>query len=59
MNLQDFIDQYDGAPLDFDDFAEGAVDVTDCESLSHAAETYMLAKIAFMAELGYAGVSIG
>jgi hypothetical protein len=47
MILDDYRDEYDGAPLDLYEFADGAVGITDCADLQHAAEEYLTAKKTF------------
>lgn len=59
MILEEYRDEYDCAPLDLGEFADGATGVTDCVDLAHAAETYLVAKQAFESMLDRYDITIG
>lgn len=52
MELETFIDDFDGAALDMEEFAEVAATITDCPELANAAEKYLDALVEFVARLG-------
>ena len=51
MELEKFIDDFDGAALDMEEFAEVASTITDCPELANAAEKYLDALAEFEAML--------
>ena len=51
--------QYDGAPYELYEFAEGAIHVTDNEELSNAATAYLEARQAFLEALAEADIEQG
>lgn len=59
MKLEEYVEQYNEAPYELYEFAEGAVDVTDAPELSKAAQAYLEARRAFQIALSYADVEQG
>lgn len=59
MTSDEFVDKYDGAPYELEEFAQGAADVVDNQRLMVAAQAYLAAKAVFENELGTAGVQVG
>ena len=59
IKLATFVEQYNEAPFDFDEYAELAADVTDCPKLVAAANQYTEAKNKFEKALQDVGVEIG
>ena len=59
MTLNEYREQFDGAPLFFDEFAEGAAKVADDEALQQAAVKYLAARGLFEAQLYRVSVEIG
>ena len=59
MDKLEYIKIYDGAPCDLYEFAEGAVNVQDCDELKVKAVEYLSAKLRFEKFLEDIGVGIG
>jgi hypothetical protein len=59
MTTDEFVEKYDGAPLDLEEFAQGAVEVEDNTRLLTAAEYFIAAKAVFEEELETVGVQVG
>jgi hypothetical protein len=59
MKLTEYVDQYDHAPMELQEFADGAITINNCPSLSHAAEDYLAAKHAFEQALEQHNITIG
>jgi hypothetical protein len=59
MTLDDYKEEYDGAPIDIFEFAYGATQVTDSPALSNAAQALLEAHQAFQNALGSAGIEQG
>lgn len=59
MNVKEFKEDYDGASIDFEQFAYAASTVTDYGRLAFAANQFIVAKAAFAAELDDIGVELG
>lgn len=59
MKLTEYVDQYDHAPVDLEEFADGALTITNCPALSHAAEDYLAAKALFVEVLNTHDVNVG
>jgi ribosome maturation factor RimP len=57
--IEEFVEEYSGAPYELHEFAEGAVDVEDCPDLVEAAQAYLDAKEAFINMLEEHGVEQG
>ena len=59
MKLKEYVEQYNEAPLEIGEFAEGALEVTNCESLVVAAEAYLEAYQNLIDTLAKHHVSMG
>lgn len=59
MNLVDFIEEFDGAPLTLEDVASFAQTVQDDKELSAAADKLLLSICEFEEQLERVGVVIG
>jgi hypothetical protein len=59
MILNDYRDEYDCAPLELIEFAEGAWNITDCADLQRAADEYLTAKKAFEDTLDHFDITVG
>jgi hypothetical protein len=59
MTTDEFVEQYNGAPYELEEFAQGAAKVEDNNRLLDAAECFLAAKAVFEEELETAGVQIG
>ncbi len=58
-SIEEFVEEFSGAPYELHEFAEGAIDVEDCDELVLAAQRYIDAKFAFEQALEEQGVEIG
>ena len=58
-SIEEFVEEFSGAPYELHEFAEGAVDVEDCPELVEAAQAYLDAKEAFENALEEQGVERG
>ena len=58
-SIEEFVEEFSGAPYELHEFAEGAVDVEDCPDLVEAAQAYLDAKEAFESMLEEHGVEQG
>lgn len=59
MNLKEYTELYDGAPLSSEEFAEGATELTDAPELQEAGRAYLEALAAFHEVLEQHGVFFG
>ncbi len=59
MKLKKFKEQYDGAPFLLEEFAEGAIQVTDHKELATAAKTFLDAQADFYRVLNDIKIEIG
>lgn len=59
QTLEEFQENYDGAPYELCEFADGASEVTDCPELKEAADAYLAAKRKFEIALSHVDVEIG
>jgi hypothetical protein len=57
--LKKFAKDYNEAPYELQDFAEGASKVTDCPALANAANAYRKAREDFLSALEDQGIEIG
>ena len=58
-SLEEFQEDFNGAPFELIDFADAAADVEDCEPLSMAARDFIHAKEVFESTLEHFGVEVG
>lgn len=58
-SLEEFIEEFNGAPFELHDFAEAAAEIEDCDPLATAARDYEHAKEVFETTLKQYGVEIG
>jgi hypothetical protein len=54
-----YLEDYDGAPYDLDEFATGAEEVNDNDSLKKSATEFLRAKEVFEQELEKIGLEMG
>jgi len=59
MTKEEFVYAYDGAPYELYEFAEGAVEITDCDELKKLATEYLEARQAFENGLDETGIEKG
>ena len=59
MLLEEYVEDYNFAPYELSEFADGARYVTDCPELKEAAIEYLAAKHALLNALLEAGVELG
>jgi hypothetical protein len=59
MTLDDFIDQFSGAPYELSEFASAAEDIEDCEELAQAAKAFLDAQQRFQDLLEAYDVQLG
>ena len=59
MKLKAYQKTYNTAPYELYEFAEGAVNITDCEELSNAAKWFVASKAALEAALEKFDIEIG
>ena len=59
MKLKKFQEEYNCAPYELHEYAEGALKVTDCEELRLAAQVFLEAKARFEASLANFDVEMG
>lgn len=59
MTLEEFLEDFNGAAYEHDEIARLAVDVSDNEDFSQAAEEFLLAKDEFEEQLANAGFMFG
>lgn len=57
--LEEFVEEFNGAPFELADFAEGAAEIEDCEELSTAASDFLHAKEVFENALNTHGIEVG
>lgn len=58
-SLEEFRDDFDGAPLELKDFAEGAIEIEDCDDLASKAQAFLDAKEEFESALESHGIEVG
>ena len=58
-SLEEFQEEFNGAPFELSDFAEAATDIEDCEQLVTAARDFLHSKEVFEAALQANGVEVG
>ena len=58
-SIEEFVEEFSGAPYELHEFAENAIDIEDCSELVEAAQAYLDAKEAFENALEEQGVEIG
>lgn len=59
MKKKEFVKTYDCAPFELYEFAEGAIEVTDCAELAQAGNDFLTAKRNLINMLTKHGVEIG
>lgn len=59
MRFDDFEENYNGAPLDLEEFAEGAEQLEDSPVLQRSAKQFIIAQEEFEIELAAAGIELG
>lgn len=59
MNLCEFAEDYNGAPLSEDEFAYYASQVEDCEELARAGKALVEARMVFLSTLAKFDIEIG
>lgn len=59
MKLSEFIEKYDGAPIDTEELAHRAQNVEDCEDLSQSAFAFLKAHDEFYSALDDIGFEFG
>lgn len=58
-SLEEFQEDFNGAPFELADFAEAAVDIEDCDPLAVAARDFLHAKEVFEVTLEQHGIEVG
>lgn len=58
-SIEEFVEEFSGAPYELHEFAEGAVDIEDCDELVLVAQRFIDAKFAFEQVLEEHGVEVG
>ena len=58
-SIEEFVEEYSGAPYELHEVAEGAIEVEDCDDLVEAAQNFLDAKQAFENALEERGVLLG
>ena len=58
-SLEEFQEDFNGAPFDLSDFAEAAVDIEDCDAIAVAARDFLHAKEVFETTLEQYGIEVG
>lgn len=59
MNLCEFAEDYNGAPLTEEEFATLAAQVEDCDELANAGKAYVEARMVFFSTLGKFDIEMG
>jgi hypothetical protein len=59
MNLCEFAEDYDGAPLSEDEFAIAASMVEDCDEIARAGKALVEARMVFLSTLAKFDIEIG
>lgn len=58
-SLEEFRDDFDGAALDLEEYAEGAIEIEDCDDLAIKAQAFLDAKEEFKSALESHGIEVG
>lgn len=58
-SLEEYRDEFSGAPYELKDFAEEAIEIEDCDELVAVAQAYLDAKLAFENALASYGIEQG
>ena len=58
-NIEEFVEEFSGAPYELHELADEAIGIEDCDELALAAQRYLDAKFAFEQALEEQGVEIG
>lgn len=58
-SLEEYQEEFNGAPFELADFADAAAEIEDCEELSTAANDFLHAKEVFEKALHDHGIEIG
>lgn len=58
-SLEEFREDFDGAALELEEYAEGAIEIEDCDDLAAKAQAYLDAKQEFETALESYGIEVG